>query len=195
MHATHCHGWFHLLGASLCPLSLNLTNRLLLMCFNADYPQSTLAASLLQPKGLGDSRKQQLLDTLLQEATSMQGELCMGHLVQTAKDWLTAHNVPEGDCAFCLLPLVPVAASATCDSSAPKPSSSSSTTGAATKTMPATAAQCTGPLVRVPCFHSFHGGCYREWWVWQQQRLEAEEKLIKAHTGNAAASAVITMVR
>ena len=47
-----------------------------------------------------------MLGLLREEATAMAGEMMLGHLCETAKTRLTEMNSPEGDCAFCLLPLV-----------------------------------------------------------------------------------------
>lgn len=40
------------------------------------------------------------------EAAALVGELQLGHLCETAADLLSAANQPEGDCAFCLEPLL-----------------------------------------------------------------------------------------
>lgn len=58
------------------------------------------------PTGLGDARLAGIQSALAAEAAAMAGELQLGHLCETALDLLTDANQPEGDCAFCLEPLL-----------------------------------------------------------------------------------------
>lgn len=50
------------------------------------------------------------LAALVAEALALHGEMMLGHLLETATDFVTAANHPSGDCAFCLEPVVPAAA-------------------------------------------------------------------------------------
>lgn len=47
-----------------------------------------------------------MLEALQNEAVAQVGGLMLGQICEVAKDSLTAMNYPEGDCAFCLHPLV-----------------------------------------------------------------------------------------
>ena len=59
-----------------------------------------------RPAGLGDARLAGLQAALAAEAASLAGEMQLGHLCETAIDLLTSANQPEGDCTFCLEPLL-----------------------------------------------------------------------------------------
>jgi E3 ubiquitin-protein ligase RNF25 len=60
----------------------------------------------LSPAGLSDARLAALQSGLADAAAALAGELALGALVESAIDALTAANWPEGDCAFCLEPLL-----------------------------------------------------------------------------------------
>ena len=57
---------------------------------------------MLVGTGLGDDRRQSLLEALQSEAAALRGEMMLGQLCEVAKDHLSAMNYPEGDCAICL---------------------------------------------------------------------------------------------
>ncbi|CAD7702698.1 unnamed protein product [Ostreobium quekettii] len=119
------------------------------------YPDEPPMVRLRCAKGLGDERAGALLGRLAEEGDGMRGEMMLGRLCDAAMDGLTAMNAPEGDCVFCMEPLV----------------------GA--------------DLVKMPCFHVFHRSCFPAWWNSQQQSLSQEERELREHTGEAAASRLL----
>lgn len=105
--------------------------------------------------GLADSAVSAILAALSSEAQSMAGELILGHLCELALDLITGHNVPEGECAFCLEPLVP----------------ESNRSGGAIAVAPA--------VTKLVCFHAFHERCFSAWFRWQQRQLAAREAEVR----------------
>lgn len=61
------------------------------------YPEESPSIQLHDAKGLGSCRLAALEAHLREEAACMLGELVLGHLFESAKDWLTQHNWPEGE--------------------------------------------------------------------------------------------------
>ena len=110
-----------------------------------DYPHaSPPIVELLDAKGIGDARQRELTQLLKSEAEGLRGELCLGHLVETARAWMTEHNVPEGACAFCLADMGADAAQ--------------QSRGQLQHQQQQQQQQGAGEngLVRLPCFHAFH---------------------------------------
>lgn len=137
----------------------------------AAYPEELPCVQLLEAKGLGDDRQHALLQTLHAETHGMAGHPVLGLLAETARAFLTDNNHPEGDCAFCLLPMEAAAAAQ----------------GAVAASSHDDAPVC------MPCFHAFHVGCYLQWWAWRQRDLAAEEAQLRAHTGAAATAAIASV--
>jgi hypothetical protein len=46
-------------------------------------------------QGMSDERHQALLQLLNKESSSLQGELVVGQLIETARSWAEQHNYPE----------------------------------------------------------------------------------------------------
>jgi hypothetical protein len=46
-------------------------------------------------QGMSDERQHSLLGLLNGESSSLQGELVMGQLIETARSWAEQHNYPE----------------------------------------------------------------------------------------------------
>eukprot|EP00878_Enallax_costatus_P024174 GHUV01025774.1.p1 GENE.GHUV01025774.1~~GHUV01025774.1.p1 ORF type:complete len:180 (+),score=14.53 GHUV01025774.1:145-684(+) len=61
------------------------------------YPQQSPSIQLQDAKGLGTCRFAALEARLREEAASMLGEMVLGQLFESAKDWLTEHNWPAGE--------------------------------------------------------------------------------------------------
>ncbi|PRW57917.1 E3 ubiquitin- ligase RNF25 [Chlorella sorokiniana] len=123
----------------------------LVMAVGAGYPAEPPAVQLADAKGMGDARLAGIQSSLAAEAASMAGELQLGHLCETALDLLTAANQPEGDCAFCLEPLLGQA--------------DSNGRGGRSRL----------PVVRLACYHCYHTACFAPWWQWQQRRSAQRE--------------------
>ncbi|GFR47381.1 hypothetical protein Agub_g9094, partial [Astrephomene gubernaculifera] len=132
------------------------------------YPETSPSIDVLDTKGIGDQRLANLRERLQGEASALAGEMALGALCEAALDWATEENHPEGFCAFCLCPLEPPLGGR---GSSQEPDS-----------------QDQQQLVRLPCYHAFHRGCYAGWWGWRQQSLEAQERELVKHTGASAAS-------
>ena len=86
-------------------------------------------ALLGSPAGLSDKRIAAVLQHLAQQARELGGEMMLGQLIDAAREQLTELNYPEGDCCFCLEPLL-------------QPGWSP--------------AQLVDDLLKLPCFHCFH---------------------------------------
>lgn len=154
---------------------------------------------VLMGAGLGDARKAKMLERLHEEAHSSVGNMMVGLLIETARDTLTAMNIPEGDCIFCMCPLSET--SGTIDSL---------------------------ELMKLPCYHCFHlcvpaplkrwpclplitfvlssilskhdmninhlkllgcvlcSDCFARWWRWKQRSLHTGRKQIIKELGAAA---------
>ncbi|WIA13968.1 hypothetical protein OEZ85_002536 [Tetradesmus obliquus] len=92
----------------------------------------------------------------------MIGEMMLGQLFESCRDWLNDHNWPEGPCIFCLEELCPAGSSSSSDQ----------------------------PYMRLPCFHAFHQNCFGDWWCWQQQALSEQQQQLEQRTGATAAAAL-----
>jgi hypothetical protein len=68
------------------------------------YPATPPAAALRAPRGLGEQREAALRALLAAEAAALSGEQVLGHLFETALDFLSAHDGPEpgAACCFCM---------------------------------------------------------------------------------------------
>ncbi|GMH40328.1 hypothetical protein BSKO_08232 [Bryopsis sp. KO-2023] len=145
----------------------DLTNRfvetLLEVAVLESYPETLPEIKLATSKGLGDSRSTQLKERLDEEARSMKGEAMLGQLCEVAFDVVTEMNRPEGDCGICLEPLI------------------FEKKGQYEK----------GDLVKLSCFHVFHGKCFPAWWTHQQNEFRKKEQEMQLKTGMAAASRVL----
>ena len=84
---------------------------------------------MASPAGLSDKRIAAVLQNLAQQAQELGGEMMLGQLIDAAREQLTELNYPEGDCCFCLEPLL-------------QPGWSP--------------AQLVEDLQKLPCFHCFH---------------------------------------
>jgi len=105
-----------------------------------------------------------MLDALRQEADSMPGELVLGHLCELALDIITQHNVPDGECCFCLGLLV-------CDHH-------HADVGGSLR--PAY------DVTELSCFHCFHSNCFVSWLRWQQNHLcQREAQIIEEYKSMA----------
>ena len=62
----------------------------------AEYPDRKPDIRLLDPIGLGEGRRLELLAHLEEIATEMEGELMLTALCDSALQWLTDNNWPEG---------------------------------------------------------------------------------------------------
>lgn len=103
---------------------------------------------------------------LAAEAAQLAGELQLGHLAETALDLLTAANEPEGDCAFCLEPLL--AAGRSGSNGGGGGSGGGGCCGGGRGSGPA--------LLRLGCYHAYHAACFAPWWHWQQDRMAQRER-------------------
>ncbi len=79
-----------------------------------EYPDALPQVSLIDCRGLGDEREKQLLQHLQEEASQLQGSMMLGALFDSCQSWLTDHNCPHGDCAFCLTQLTDSSTTGTC---------------------------------------------------------------------------------
>lgn len=61
------------------------------------YPAQPPAVQVSGAKGLGDARVAALAGLVRSEAAALQGELMLGHLIETARDYATQENSPEGE--------------------------------------------------------------------------------------------------
>eukprot|EP00897_Mesotaenium_endlicherianum_P006017 jgi/Mesen1/5443/ME000271S04470 len=121
---------------------------------STQYPQEPLDVELKDVKGLDDSRRSHLLSHLRTWAAQSCPHPALVGLCEEAKEKLTAMNVPDGDCCFCMDPLVSAHGHAE-----------------------AAAQQQKRPLVKLmTCFHCFHSQCWNTWWTWELQQL-AQRKL------------------
>lgn len=67
------------------------------LTLHSSYPEAAAPGICLQEaKGLGSSRLAGLQQLLQQEAGSMIGEMMLGQLFESCRDWLNDHNWPEG---------------------------------------------------------------------------------------------------
>jgi hypothetical protein len=63
----------------------------------SSYPEAAAPSIALQDaKGLGSSRLAGLQQLLQQEAAGMLGEMMLGQLFESGRDWLNDNNWPEG---------------------------------------------------------------------------------------------------
>ncbi len=114
--------------------SVQFVEARLQLLVDSSYPTCGPSISVMDAKGMDDARVRALWQHLQQEAELACGELVLGHLIELAKDHLTASNVPDGACMICLDDMVADAAAST---------SGSDAEGAAA-------------LAKLPCFHAFH---------------------------------------
>jgi len=82
------------------------------LAVSSGYPAAPPAAALRAPRGLGEQREAALLALLADEAAALGGEMVLGHLFETALDFLSAHDAPEPGavCCFCMEPAAPAPA-------------------------------------------------------------------------------------
>lgn len=71
--------------------------QLVLGVADSAYPEQSPNIQLQDVKGLGSNRLAALQAHLESEAASMLGEMVLGQLFESAKDWLTENNWPEGE--------------------------------------------------------------------------------------------------
>ena len=85
--------------------------------------------------GLSDAQVAECAALLAAEAAPLRGEMLLGHLCETALDFLTAANHPAGDCVFCLRPVGGAVAAAAGGGGALSPAYD---------------------VLKLPCYHCFH---------------------------------------
>ncbi len=85
----------------------------LVMDVTTGYPEQQLASQIIDAKGISCARLAELRGRLQQEQDALAGEMILGHLCETAIDYLTEVNCPDGACIFCLEDLSEAATSST----------------------------------------------------------------------------------
>ena len=121
--------------------------------------------------GLLDHQVTHIAKTLQTEADHLAGELQLGHLYELTLDLLSDANHPNGDCAFCLQPLLQLnTANNTLTNDASSHSLSNTTTTIST-TMYDAQKVLGSAVIKIECYHCFHKSCFASWFNWMQQRL------------------------
>ena len=114
-----------------------------------DYPAGAPTLHLSEARGLDDARQAEVMRRL-REATAdfaAPGDPVLALLCETAFETLTDINHPDGDCAFCLTPVVG-------DPNDPA-----------------------APFMKLMgCYHCFHTACFRDWWRWKTAAAEADDR-------------------
>lgn len=135
------------------------------MDIGSGYPSEELpCVALNDVRGLDEHDVSVLLNILRKEASSMKGELILGHLIETALDVITDMNLPRGSCSLCLELL----------EESPSAVGSFDDEGLKDGRGPLRPSEGnTGTIrhmaVKLPCYHAFHGSCFTSWLLWQQE--------------------------
>eukprot|EP00232_Nephroselmis_pyriformis_P001630 CAMPEP_0182905342 /NCGR_PEP_ID=MMETSP0034_2-20130328/32876_1 /TAXON_ID=156128 /ORGANISM="Nephroselmis pyriformis, Strain CCMP717" /LENGTH=263 /DNA_ID=CAMNT_0025040745 /DNA_START=138 /DNA_END=926 /DNA_ORIENTATION=+ len=143
--------WPPCVSIALAPSAEEIANQFVQMTLHLrggeQYPNECPAIEIRQPKGLGDARHAALLGQLRAHAEECRGMPMMASITQVAQDLLTDINSPEGDCPFCIMPIVDAG-------------------GGSSR----------GHMKLLECFHCAHSDCFAEWWHWEQSRLGREHE-------------------
>ncbi|KAH9300256.1 hypothetical protein KI387_011839, partial [Taxus chinensis] len=127
-------------------LSQQFVEAVLLIKANTQYPMVPPELELIDSKGLDDKRHSDLLSEIQHEAKMLASSPMLVALCEAAIDRLSKMNHPEGNCSFCLFPL-----------------------------LMEDAQNGSRPFMKLmSCFHCFHSDCFGRWWRWlqEQNRLE-----------------------
>ncbi|XP_073350497.1 E3 ubiquitin-protein ligase RNF25 [Pagrus major] len=74
----------------------------LTLTLDQQYPSSSPAISIHNPRGLSDDKLSSVLKCLQLEAQSCLGSPVLYQLIEKAKEILTESNIPHGNCVICL---------------------------------------------------------------------------------------------
>lgn len=75
--------------------------RVLLQC-PCNYPSEPVSVSLIEERGLGDARSDDLLNIMRSEAESLRSEMMLAQVCEAGREYVSSHNSPQGPCAICL---------------------------------------------------------------------------------------------
>lgn len=128
-------------------LSQQFVEAVLVIRANTQYPVEPPEIELTDSKGLDKCRHSYLLSEIQNDARELAASPMLVSLCEAAIDRLSDMNHPEGNCSFCLFPLVMEDARSGLR-----------------------------PFMKLmSCFHCFHSDCFGRWWRWlqEQSRLES----------------------
>ncbi|GLJ29539.1 hypothetical protein SUGI_0582620 [Cryptomeria japonica] len=128
-------------------LSQQFVEAVLVIKANSQYPVVPPELELIDSKGLDDKRHSDLLLEIQHEAEMLASSPMLVALCEAAIDKLSNMNHPEGNCSFCLFPLV----------------------------MEDTQSALRPFMKLMSCFHCFHSDCFGRWWRWLQEQNQHEQ--------------------
>ncbi|KAJ0961858.1 hypothetical protein J5N97_029686 [Dioscorea zingiberensis] len=110
---------------------------------DAQYPQKPPHVHIVDSKGLDENREKHLITTIENKAKELSSCLMLVALCEEAVELLSDMNHPEGNCPFCLYPLLVEDQSGTF-----------------------------APFMKLmSCYHCFHSECIIRWWKWLQNEI------------------------
>ncbi|KAH7659291.1 E3 ubiquitin-protein ligase RNF25 protein [Dioscorea alata] len=120
---------------------------------DAQYPQKPPHLHIVDSKGLDENREKHLITSIENKSQELSSCSMIIKLCQEAVELLTGMNHPEGNCPFCLHPLLVE------DQSGNSP-----------------------PFMKLmSCYHCFHSECIIRWWQWlQDDRKQCDSVIASA---------------
>eukprot|EP00250_Pteridium_aquilinum_P012255 c20602_g1_i1 orf=188-1345(+) len=132
-------------------ISQQYVEAVLVIKASAQYPRKPPVLELKDTKGLEEGKVALLVSELDDLANELICNPMLVAICEAALDRLTEMNQPDGNCCFCMEPLVMED-----ESSEPRPF-----------------------MKLLSCFHCFHSDCFGRWWRWvlQKQNLDNADVL------------------
>lgn len=127
-------------------ISQQFVEAVLVIKASVQYPNEPPQLDLKDTKGLDEERLSVLLSSLRALTSELAFYPMLVAICEAATDMLTNMNQPEGNCSFCMLPLVIEDKEFDIQ-----------------------------PIIKLlSCFHCFHSKCFGRWWRWllSEQNLE-----------------------
>lgn len=134
-------------------ISQQFVEAVLVVKANAQYPHEPPMLELKDTKGLEEEKIAHLLSELQDLADELTFNPMLVAICEAALDRLTDMNQPDGNCCFCMFPLV----------------------------MEDETSELRPFMKLMSCFHCFHSDCFGRWWRWVLQERSLDNLI--AHHG------------